>query len=157
MRDFSYSKDYEHNILLELHNCLVELEKTEIQRSRENIPNNEIEAKCRDMLEQFVGLAGIIQDGQVKAANSKIADLLGYASSELIGSHYDRFIHPSELPVMLERYEKRLSGDDTPIIYETILRHKNGHDIYVQITASLITYLGKPANFAILKVLGETI
>jgi len=157
VRDISYSKDYEHKILLELHTCLVELEKIEIERSRENIPNSEIEAKCRDMLEQFIGLAGIVQDGQVKAVNSKITDLLGYASSELIGSHFEKYIHPSELPEMLERYEKRLSGNDMPIIYETILRHKNGNNIYVQITTSLITYLGKPANFAILKVLGETI
>jgi len=157
MGDFAYSKDNEHNDLLELHNCLIELEKIEIQRSRENIPKRVIEKKYQETLERFSVIAGIVQDRQIIAINSRVSDLLGFSSSELIGSNFDRYIHPSELPEILELYGKRLSGNEVPIIYETILKRRNGYNIYVQITTSLFTYIGMPANFAIIKVLGETI
>jgi PAS domain S-box-containing protein len=157
MRGSAYSKNGEHKDLFQLHNCLIALEKIELRRSYENIPEKEIEMKCQEIIDQLAVMAGIVKDRQIIAVNAKVIELLGYTSSELIGSNFNRFLHPSELPEILLQYEKRLEGNEMPLIFETILMHRNGNNLYVRIITSLFTYLGKPASLGIIKVLGETI
>ena len=61
------------------------------------------------------------------------------------------YMHPDELPKIAKYYVQRLEGEDIPSSYETVARHKNGSDVHLEIQASIITYVGNPALFAIFK------
>ncbi len=142
--------------LMELHEWLIALEKLEIQRDRENIPAQDFKKNCHVLIERSGENLGIIQDRQVADMTSALSGLLGYSPNEMIGTPFSRYIHRDELPRLAGYYEKRLSGQEAPIIYETILKHENDSNVYVKILTSLFKYLGKPANLVIIKVLAET-
>jgi PAS domain S-box-containing protein len=146
----SYPKE-----LIELHEWLIELEKLEIQRDSENIPAQEFKKKCHVLIEQSGENIGIIQDRQVADMTSALSRLLGFSPNEMIGTPFSRYVHQNELPRLAEYYEKRLSGQEVPVIYETVLKHENGSNVYVGISTSLFKYLGRAANLAIIKVLAE--
>jgi PAS domain S-box-containing protein len=44
-----------------------------------------------------------------------------------------------------------LAGDDVEQVYETVLLHKDGHEIPVEVSAGAITYQGSPAVFAFVR------
>jgi len=142
--------------LMELHTWLIELEKLEIRRDREKIPDLEFKQACRDLIEGSGEKIGIIQDRQIVAMTFSLSSPLGYSPEEMTGTPFSRYVHPDELPRLAKYYEQRLSGLDIPVVYETILKHRNSSNVYVKILTSLFKYLGKPANLAIIRILAET-
>jgi len=142
--------------LLELHEWLIELEKLEIHRDRENIPAQDFKKSCHVLIERSGEKICIIQDRQISDMTLALSGLLGYSPNEMLGTPFARYVHRDELPRLADYYEKRRAGQEVPIIYETILRHENESNVYVKILTSLFVYLGKPANLAIIKVLAET-
>ncbi len=56
---------------------------------------------------------------------------------------------------LINYYRSRMAGEDVPPVYKTILKHKDGSNIYVEINAGLIPYRGNPADFAIVKYLAK--
>ncbi len=77
--------------------------------------------------------------------------LLGYSPEEVIGTSFAHYVHPDELPRLAKYYIQRIAGEDVPPVYNTIIKHKDGSDVHVEIKASVITYQGKLADFAIVK------
>jgi PAS domain S-box-containing protein len=142
--------------LMELHEWLIKLEKLEIRRDRDKIPDREFEKECRSLIEESGEMIAIILDRQIVAATSSLSSALGYSPEELAGTPFSRYVHPDELPRLAKYYEQRLSGLDVPVIYETILKHNNSSNVYIKILTSLFKYLKKPANLAIIRVLAET-
>jgi PAS domain S-box-containing protein len=142
--------------LMELHEWLIELEKVEIRRGREQIPDQEFKQACHNLIEGSGENISIIQDRQIVALTTSLSMLLGYSPEEMTGTPFSRYVHPDELPRLAQYYEQRLSGLDIPVIYETIIKHRNSSNVYVKILTSLFKYLGKPANLAIIRILAET-
>ena len=52
---------------------------------------------------------------------------------------------------MVERYQQRMAGEDTPPMYETVLLRSDGSKVYVEINAGVIAYLGKPADLVMVR------
>ena len=90
-----------------------------------------------------------MQDGIVVRANSPIAKIVGYSPEELIGTPFNRYIHPDELSKVTEYYNERIAGKDAPIIYRLRVMHKDGSDVEIETRMGVITYNAKPADFAI--------
>ena len=149
--DESHEKD-----LMELHEWLIRLEKLEIRRDRDKIPDQEFQDGCFSLIEDSGEKITIIQDRQIVAVASSLSGVLGYTPEEITGTPFSRYVHPDELPRLAKYYEQRLSGLDVPVIYETIFRHCNSSNVYVKMLTSLFKYLRKPANLAIIRVLAET-
>jgi len=140
--------------LMYLHERIVEFEKLDIEHRRtKSITWLETEEKYRNLLEQTKKNAWIIQDAKIRLTTSSLAELLGYNSEEIIDTLMIRYVHPDELPKLIKYYMSRLAGEDIPPVYKTIIKHKDGSDIYVEINAGLIPYRGNPADFAIVKCL----
>ncbi len=146
----------DQNDLMQLHNQLVELEKLEIRRSKGEISDADFELLCRSKIHESPDLIVLVQDRSLFFVSSGLRGLLGYSLDEMIGSPVSRYIHPDELPKAVENYEKRMSGQEAPIIYDSVLMHKNKSNIPVKMIASLFIYLGRPASFTIIKTTEET-
>ncbi len=149
MSKFQYQKK-----MMYLHQQISEFEKLDIEHRRTKSATwLETEEKYRHQIEQIKQYAGIIQDGKIRMVTSNITKLLGYALEELIGNLFIHFIDNGELPKLINNYTQRIAGEDVPHIYKTVLKHKDGSKVYVEINAGLIPYQGKLADFAVLKCL----
>lgn len=121
------------------------------ERKHTEFALKESEEKYRNLVERANDGICIIQDGVIKFANPSLVDLYGGKLSKVIGSPFADFIHPDELIKISKYYELRLKGENAPSIYETIFRHNKGHKVYVEISAGIINYLGKPADLVIVR------
>jgi PAS domain S-box-containing protein len=97
----------------------------------------------------------IVQEGLIKYVNQKLADLTGFTIDKAIGAPFKDFIHPSELPLVIERYTLRMAGKSVPPIYETLIKRQDGSPLKVEISTKVITYNGSPADLVIIRDLTE--
>jgi PAS domain S-box-containing protein len=93
----------------------------------------------------------IVQDEVVKYANIKLGEFTGYPKEETINVPYIKFVHPDEVPRVIEIHKRRLVGEKVPSRYESALIHRDGAKIYVEFTVTEILYKGKPAVLAIIR------
>jgi diguanylate cyclase (GGDEF)-like protein/PAS domain S-box-containing protein len=84
-----------------------------------------------------------------------VSRITGYDFDEITSTPFVDFLHPSERPRVLERYERRMSGEVAPSVYETIVVGKDGREIWVEINAGLITFRGGPADLAFVRDITE--
>jgi PAS domain S-box-containing protein len=134
--------------LLDLHERIVALEKIEIERQRTGKPHWKTEKEYRSFFQQAKEGMAIVQDGIVIRANSTISQIVGYSPEELIGTPFNQYIHPDELPKVTEYYKERIAGKDAPIIYKLRVMHKDGSEIEIETKMGIVTYNEKAADFA---------
>jgi PAS domain S-box-containing protein len=111
----------------------------------------ESEEKYRILIEQAIDGILIVQDGMIKFANRRLAETNGRTVEELLNTNFLDYVRPDEVPRVANRYRRRLAGDDVEQVYETVLLHKDGHEIPVEVSAGAITYQGSPAVFAFVR------
>jgi PAS domain S-box-containing protein len=66
-------------------------------------------------------------------------------------TRFTDYLHPDKLPELVNRYNRRMAGEDVTPLYETVLRHKEGRNIDVEISAGTTMYSGKVADFIIIR------
>jgi PAS domain S-box-containing protein len=115
----------------------------------------ESEEKYRSLVERANDGICIIQDKIVKYANLRQAEMWGGAVEELINTPFINYIHPDELPKVIDNYNRRMAGEPIPPIYEAALRRKDGSKAYAELNVGIVNYLGKPAELVITRDLTE--
>ncbi|UCG89808.1 MAG: PAS domain S-box protein [Candidatus Heimdallarchaeota archaeon] len=115
----------------------------------------ESEEKYRNLVERANDGIAIVQDSLIKYVNPSLAKMTGYTAEELYNTPILNYIHPEVLSEVMNRYEQRMAGQSVPPIYETIILLKNNKTLEVEINAAIITYQGKPADFAIIRDITE--
>jgi len=125
------------------------------ERKRTEEALRESEEKYRNLVERANDGIVIVQDALLKYANSRLAEITGYTVEEMIGTPYADYIHPDELPKVVERYERRMAGEEVRSIYETALKRKNGSRVDVELNAGIITFQGKPADLVFVRDISE--
>ncbi len=111
----------------------------------------ESEKKYRNLVERANDGIIINQDGIVKYANPRIQRIIGYKPVEIIGTRLsDHMAEQSALPI-IDRYKIRMKGDSAPSVYETLLKHRAGGRINVELNAGTIEYEGKGADLIIIR------
>ncbi len=113
------------------------------------------EHKYRTLVERASEGIVIIQDGLVKYANPSLAKILGYSVEELIDTSFLDYAHPDELAAVKEIYDDRMSGEASPTAYSSVLRHRDGHRISVEVSAAVIQYEDRPADLGSLRDVTE--
>ena len=156
MGDESRSKENHHTELMELHQRITEIDQLEIERKRVENKLKKVEEKIHKMFDKEKEVITIIQDRQIKYINPNVEELIGYTPEEMIGTSFARYIHPDELPRLATFYLQRIAGEDVPNIYETMIRHKDGSDIRVEIKASVVQYHGRLADLAIIRKVAKS-
>jgi PAS domain S-box-containing protein/putative nucleotidyltransferase with HDIG domain len=135
----------------ELSKINVQLRQEITERKRTEKTLLESEEKYRSLVERANDGITIIQDRTMKYVNPSLAAMWGGTAQELMGTTFTDYIDPDELPPVLDRYNRRMQGEDVPPIYETVLRRKDGSKAYVELNAGTITYQGKLADLVFVR------
>ena len=109
------------------------------------------EGKYRLLVENANDAIFILQDGQIKFANHK-----GRKLAENLGMDYRRdpfanFIHPDERDTIIDRYQRRLKGENPPNFYPFKLIGKDGRQLWAQNNSVKVNWKGKPATLNFLR------
>ncbi|MHA1931046.1 MAG: PAS domain S-box protein, partial [Promethearchaeota archaeon] len=67
----------------------------------------------------------------------QVQKIFGYKPKEIIGVEFFNYIHPDDMPSILETLEKAIRSEET-VSLEYRVRHKEGHYVYVSANASLV-------------------
>ena len=156
MNENNKSKEQQLEELMELHQRITELQKLEIERELAEKKLRKIEDKIHKLFNKAKEIITIIQDRQIKYVNPFVAELIGYAPEEVVGTSFAHYIHPDELPRLAKYYLQRIAGEDVPNIYTTVIKHKDGSDVPIEIKASVIQYQGRLADFAIVRKVAKS-
>jgi len=111
----------------------------------------ESEEKYRNLVERANDGIAIAYDEVLQYVNPRLAQIIGYTVEELTGTPFANYIVPEEVQKVVDRYNRRMAGEDVIPIYETAVRHKDGRRIDVELNTGIIAYKGKPADLVIVK------
>ncbi|MFC2165222.1 PAS domain S-box protein [Acidobacteriota bacterium] len=115
----------------------------------------ESEDKYRSVVERANDGIAVLQDGKIIFVNERLAEMWGGSVGELVDRPIIDFIHPDEKAKVVDRYKKRMSGEEVPPIYETIMKSKNDADVHVELNAGVIPYQGKKASLVFVRDVSE--
>ncbi len=110
-----------------------------------------LETAYRAVVENSLQALVIVDADGVVFANRRAAEMTGYSGEELRSegrSFFVRLIHPDDREMVLDRYERRLRGEDVPNHYEVRMVRKNGEAFWTELYATRIEYEGRPAVLA---------
>lgn len=87
----------------------------------------------------------VMQENSWVYANPFSLELFGYTRQELFALEFMDIVHPDDHEVIAKRAKDRLAGKEVPANYECQMITKAGEKIYVEATAQVIQFEGKPA------------
>jgi len=111
----------------------------------------ESEEKYRTMIERANDGIIIVVDSRIVFSNRRMTDILGYRAEEVAGTTFIEHLHPDEKDKVVDRYQRRLRGENVPERYETIARHKNGLFVNVEVNAGIINFEGETGDFVFVR------
>jgi len=115
----------------------------------------ESEEKFRTLVERANDGITIIRDTIVRYVNPRFAEIWGGTVDEIIGTSFVDYVHPDDRAKVVERYKRRMAGEDVIPIYEAGLRRKDGSKVYAELNTGITTYEGRPANLVIVRDITE--
>jgi PAS domain S-box-containing protein len=121
------------------------------EKDRQSSLLKESEYKATNIVNLASDIIAVFQDGQVKFTNPRVKQLLGYEPKEVLNMSIEDFVRDDQVTVLLGNYYRRIVGDELPSLYESMLLHKDGHEIPVSINACAIEFDKKPATLVIIR------
>ncbi|MBC3830256.1 response regulator [Undibacterium amnicola] len=91
----------------------------------------------------------VVQNAKIAFANRMIQSLTGHSHDELIGMQFTSSIYMDDVPVVVERHNRRLLGEPVEQYYQIRLQHRYSKQlIWVEISSVLIEWEGQPATLS---------
>ncbi|MFV2081161.1 MAG: PAS domain S-box protein [bacterium] len=115
----------------------------------------ESEEKYRVLVENANEAIFIAQDNYIKFPNPKTLELTGYTEDELANTPFINLIHPEDRDMVVDRYTKRLRGEESPSTYSFRVIDKEGRVLWTMLNTILVTWEGKPATLNFLQDITE--
>ncbi len=126
-----------------------------IQHERAERTLRESEGKFRTVVEYAnMGIA-IVQAARFRLMNPYFAAMLGYTAEEMLGKEFMPYCAPEERERIVDYYTRRARGEPVPARYTTVMLHKSGSYVYVEVSAGIIPYGGQQATFVFLRDITE--
>jgi len=98
------------------------------------------EERYRTVIENVgVGVV-VVQDGRMVFANPSLERIVGHPREYLLSQHYTATVHPDDLPVMRERHERRLRGDEVDSMYSFRVITQSGETRSLELSAVRIEW-----------------
>jgi PAS domain S-box-containing protein len=105
------------------------------KRSEEEL--RESKDKYRSLVENInEAIFSIDMNGIITYVSPVIKQIAGYTSDNLVGKHFNQFIHTDDLPGLMESYERTIAGNYEPYEYRLVL--KDGSSRYIRSNSRLI-------------------
>lgn len=103
------------------------------------------EGKYRTLVERSTDGIVILQNNSIRYLNRQLASMLGYTVDELTNQHLLDHFSPECQAEVHERELKRLLGEVVGQRYQSVMLHRNGRRIDVELSAGLMEHEGQPA------------
>jgi two-component system cell cycle sensor histidine kinase/response regulator CckA len=132
---------------------VLEKEIKKYVKAKESVQS--LEGKYRLLVENAIDATFIAQDGVIKSANHKTEAMMGYSLEELATTPFNTFIHPDDRDMVLDRYRRRLSGEEVPTAYTFRIITRDGKELWVQPNSTLTAWEGKPAILSFMQDITE--
>ncbi len=135
--------------LLERRNKSLALTLSDLRILTESV--RESEALYRTLIERANDGIVLLREDAVQIANDALATMLGRRARDMIGRPYRDFVAPEELPRLMQFYGNGNLLDGSPELFETLLLHKDGFRIPVEISVGLIHFRRELADFVVIR------
>jgi PAS domain S-box-containing protein len=108
------------------------------------------EEKYRAVVDNASEAVFIAQNGVIPFANPSTSRLSGRSAEDLRTNAFVEWVHPDDRELVIDRYARRLKGEDISAEYEFRIVGTSGEVRNIELRAVLITWEGNPAilNFA---------
>jgi PAS domain S-box-containing protein len=116
---------------------------TERQRAEQAL--RKAEAKYRMVVETTNDGIMVAQDGRPVFFNRKMLEITGFSAEEYASQPFIEHVHPEDRPLILERYQRRLAGEQVPTGYDLRIISKQGEVRWLFANSSQIEWEGRPA------------
>jgi PAS domain S-box-containing protein len=103
------------------------------------------EVPFRGLVEQSVAGVYIIQDERFQYVNATFAGMGGYKPEELIGRPLKDFVPQDFADEVMDRYNRRISGEVPSMRFITRGLHVNGDVVYIEVHGQAMEFRGRPA------------
>ncbi len=110
------------------------------------LKEKEKEEEYRLLFENASSGIFIAQDGKIKIFNPALIEITDYPADAILSRPFASFIHPDDVAMVVDRYNKRLAGETVMNNYPFRIIHANGDIIWVELTATRTSWKGKPAT-----------
>jgi PAS domain S-box-containing protein len=144
-----------HLFILQGRKVALSISRDTSERKKTEEALRESERKYRELIEYANEAINVAQDGMLKLANPRMAELTGYPVETLCSMPFQSFIYPDDQSMVVERHEKRMKGEDVPSRYVFRLAGKEGDIKWVEISSVAINYEGRPATLNFLSDITE--
>ncbi|MCP4569715.1 MAG: PAS domain S-box protein [FCB group bacterium] len=128
---------------------------TDLKAIRADETMREGEELYRKLIERIHDGICIIQESRFKFASRHLGEMIGRPAEELIGREFSEYIFKRDLETVKNNYARHMAGQDSPILYESGILHKDGRRVSVEISAGRIMYEGRPAILASIRNISE--
>lgn len=103
----------------------------------------ESESLYRSLVEHSQDGVFIVRDGRMAFCNRAFASMIGYGTGELSDREISGLIAPESREMVMERYRRRLAGEEVPEHYDFSMIKKDGVTrVHVSMTVGVIPYEG---------------
>jgi PAS domain S-box-containing protein len=98
-----------------------------IEHRMDEMALRESEERFRNLVENANDIIySLSLDGKFSYVSPNLQDILGYDVSEFVGSHFDLFIHPEDMPACFDFFRKVIETGEKQSGLEYRIKHKNG-------------------------------
>ncbi|MCF8033422.1 MAG: PAS domain S-box protein [Desulfarculaceae bacterium] len=97
----------------------------------------------------------IIADGKLVFVNPQVERVTGLSAKELADTDFRDLIHPDDLEMALNSYQRRLAGESVPDNYPIRVVSKDGRIRWIQASAVRLSWKGRPAILYIARDITE--
>ena len=94
-------------------------------------------------------------EGRYLYVNTRMTQMLGYSAQELLGTTFERLVHPSERERIMRTFENRKNYGLGPRWKETIFERKDGSPFPIEVVVNEIEWKGRRAFVSVMKDISE--
>jgi len=113
------------------------------------------EERYRLLVEKATEGIVVIQDGIVRFANPKVLEISGYTAEEVLLKPSLEYVHHDDQQMVAEHYARSLRGEEAAQVYQCRLVDKAGNTVWVEISAVLFDWEGRPATLVLMSNITE--
>ncbi|MGZ5780194.1 MAG: PAS domain S-box protein, partial [Burkholderiaceae bacterium] len=98
----------------------------------------------------------VVQDGKLVYANPRVEQLSGMPREQLFALPFITSIHPDDRPMVIDNHVRRLRGEEVQQHYQfRIVNQQTGYSSWVELSAVMIEWEGKPATLSFMTDITE--
>jgi PAS domain S-box-containing protein len=124
--------------------------ETAVARHRAEEELRTTKAQYKRLVEQDVVGIYVIQDGEFRFVNEKLASMHGYDQETLVGTSPLELVAESDRERVRRNLRERLAGDREEHNYRITGKHRDGSTLDLEIHGGRIEYDGRPAVLGVL-------